>query len=682
MSRSASSIALVAALSAVTLLARPRPAHACGPDLPVELLSDRGAIMSELPEAVFLDEITRLVSSPGPYTTSIPSAPDPGSPAERALYDLGAAAFHAGDRAEAIRAFEQLLALPYALRRARATSAAYTLGRIHAAAGDTAAAIAAYRQVRALVDHGAADPAALAWSSFGQEARLFLDRGGPGDTLTAVELYAQQAAVGGDPSLLFVVRELLADTTPPARLDEVLGTPLGQHLFALYLSARGDELDDATRDRLWARLIAGDSIAGADQLATAAYQRGEWEVAAQLAARAADTPRAYWVRAKLAMRAGDRATAREQLELAAGGFGQDRTHWAQRRITGERATLALADGRVAEAMDHAWAVRGRYPDAIYLAERVLTLDELTAFVDRVAPPRFAPAPTTRGRDAAIADVTTTPSDDDLADVTTTPSDDDLADVTTTPSDDDLTWGLPTPALMRDLLGRRLMRAGRYRDALTYLAPEHRLAAFRFARARARAETGDRIDRAGALIEASRIARRDGLEILGTTAAPDWGLYDGEYDPDGWRAWSDEPPPPRTPWHSDAEDVRVAASAPSPVKRFHYRFIASKLAEDAADLLPHQSQAFAISLCLAARHVRYRDEDRVQALYARYIDEGPMFAGMDFGQSCPEPELERARRFLPPPPEPRWPIAVIAAVYLAGALFLMRRLRPGRHAMRP
>lgn len=672
MSRSASSLAVVATISAVTfsaaaLLARPRPARACGPDLPVELLSDRGAIMSELPEAVFLDEITRLVPLPGPYPTSTPAAPDRDSPVERALYELGAHAYYAGDRAEAIRAFEQLLALPPALRRARATSAAYTLGRIHAEAGDTAAAIAANRQVRVLVDHGAADPAALAWSSFGQEARLFLERAGPGDTIAAVELYAQQAAIGSDPSLLFVVRDLLDEGTPPARLDEALGTPLGQHLFALYLSARGDELDAATRDRLWARLIAGDGAAGADHLATAAYQRGEWDLAARLAARAADTPRAYWVRAKLALRDGDRATAEQLLARAAAGFAADAS-WAQRRVTGERATLALADGRVDDAMTHAWAVRRRYPDAIYLAERVLTLDELTAFVHRVAP--AAPEPSAADDHDRLAGAGATADDDHR-----------LAVATTMPDEDDLSWGLPTPALMRDLLGRRLMRAGRHREALAYLAPEHRMAAFRFARAMARAETGDRIARAGALLEASRIARRDGLEILGTSAAPDWGIFDGEYDPDGWRAWSDEPPPPRTPWHSDAEDIRVAASSPSPVKRFHYRFIASRLAEDAADLLPHQSQAFATSLCLAARHVRYRDEDRVQALYARYIDEGPMVS-MDFGQSCPEPELERARRFLPPPPEPRWPIAAIAAVYLAGALFLLRRLRPGRHAMRP
>ena len=282
-------------------------------------------------------------------------------------------------------------------------------------------------------------------------------------------------------------------------------------------------------------------------------------------------------------------------------------------------------------MTHAWAARDTYVDAVYLAERVLTVDELAAFVTRVAPGETAPVG----------------------------------------PDESTFWGEVSPSLLRDLLGRRLMRAGRFTAALPYLVPGHRPAAVRYARAMARATVGDPIDRAAALFAASRVARTDGLEILGTSHAPDWSLYGAQYDPYGWRAWSDEPPPARTPWHTTTEDARVAASAPVPEERYHYRFIASHLAEAAADNLPTQSQAFATTLCHAARYVRHRDPDRVDALYTRYLDDGPAVS-MSFGEDCPAPEIERARRFLPPPPAPRWPMAVIAAVYLLGALWLWRR----------
>ena len=313
-----------AATAVVALLVAPAPpAHACGPDFAIELLSERDATMLELQEGLFLDEVTRLLPAPrydvvldpweGPYVE-----PTTGTAVERTLYRTGADAFHAGDLAAAERAFVELLALPPAVRQHRSTWAAYMLGRLRG--GDDA--IAAYRRVRALTDDGFADERGLAAASLGQEARIHYENGEPGGLVRAVHLYAAQAALagaGGDTSLLFVVRAVIAD----AGEDELLADPLGQRLLAIYLATRDAELEDETRARLWTKMTAIDHVAGADQLAAAAYLRGDWAAAERFAAAADDTARVRWVRAKLALRAGDRATADRLLAAAATGFATD-----------------------------------------------------------------------------------------------------------------------------------------------------------------------------------------------------------------------------------------------------------------------------------------------------------------------------------------------------------------------
>jgi hypothetical protein len=638
------SLALLTLTSALSYAATPpRTADACGPDLPVELLADRDDTIATLHEGYFLDEIARVEAASRAYDVVIGSGdPDlrPGMLVERIFYDAAADAFHEGDYALARERFERFLALPAALRRERTTWAVFTLARM--ADGDDA--IARYREVRTLVDAGFRDHLGLAAASLGQEARIHYDRARPAGTVRALTLYAQQASLAGsdgDISTLFIVRDLLTGERAH-QLDEALRYPIGQQIFSIYLATRGDELDEATADDLFRRLVAAaalrDTMPGADHLAVAAYRRAQWDVAATIAAKLPDAPRSQWVRAKLALRAGN--TAEGEALLAAAAFGLAGDHDASNRLAGERAVLALAANRPLDAMDLAWRMRDEHPDAVYIAERVLTIAELTTFVERVAPAATAPPDPHEG------------------------------------------WGQVNPWLLRDILGRRLMRAGRFAAAWRYLSHDHLLAAWTYATALARADAaGDPIDRAAALHDASLIARRDGLEILGTTHAPDWGLYTGAYDPYAWLAWSDEPRPPRSRWFTASEEARVAASAPPHPQRFHYRFTASQLAEQSADLLPHQSQAFAVTLCRAAAHIRFRDEDRLHALYARYLDEGPMYS-MDFGFDCPAPEFERARRFVPPPPEPSWPPAMVAIMCLVGLLVLLRRIRPGRYVEKP
>jgi hypothetical protein len=264
----------------------------------------------------------------------------------------------------------------------------------------------------------------------------------------------------------------------------------------------------------------------------------------------------------------------------------------------ERTILALRDDRPLEALKHAWVAHRGYPlDYLHVAERVLTISELRSFVDT------------------------------------------LED----------SYGEPHVDKLRSVLARRLMRAGRFGDALPYMDIEHRTDAALFGSAMSRVDHGDKISRAHALYEASRMARRHGMEILGTERQPDWAMENGSFDLTKYGFTGGWPSKDPAPWVSRGERARIERHRPAFRERYHYRYLASALAEQAADLLPPRSQAFAAVLCHATRYVFMIDGERRNQLYRRYVREGATvdFAST-FGQECPEPEFERARKMFPEP----------------------------------
>src|SRR5262249_35036060 len=155
-------------------------------------------------------------------------------------------------------------------------------------------------------------------------------------------------------------------------------------------------------------------------------------------------------------------------------------------------------GRYTAALDHFLA--GAYwIDTAYVAERVLSTRELTAYVDR----RF-PA---------------TPKQEEL------------------PYEDPHQGGLrPLSKVraahdLRYLLARRLIREGRFGEARRYLPAVLRpyLATLVAGSAVRNGAGGSRAARAAALLAAACTERRQGMELLGTELTPDWAAYGGSSD---------------------------------------------------------------------------------------------------------------------------------------------------------
>jgi hypothetical protein len=509
------------------------------------------------------------------------------------------------------------------------------LGRLHARAGARDDAVRAFQNVRTLARNGAPDPLGLAVASYGEEARLHWERAKPlgaddpdyrAAVAAAVALYAEQAARGsgsGLQSLRFVADALIEE---PAKLAAAAADPLTQRLVVAYMLARVDDdyIASSTQggqashrppaalgalvDAIEQRGVAPAD--GVDRLAALAYRTGRYDIAARLANQSAG-PLAAWVRAKLAVQSDDLAAAAALYAEATKGFPTtdpalplDST--GARLLLGERGVVALARGEYVEAL--AQLYRARYwGDAAYLAERVLTTEELERFA--AALPELMPVVD----DGRIGDVEL--YDDAPAD---------MADK------------------LRDLLARRLVREGRRGDAARHFRkPEVAAQAAAYdAALEAAAARWSAIGRARGWYAAAAIAREYGLEIMGYEAAPDYAHAGGNYDGGLGRATLEGP------LITDGERARFDATTAVPDRRWHYRYVAVDQALRAAALLPPRSQAFAAVLCQATGWMLgTRGEDAAAAaLYRLYVTQGAYVPwAAQFGRDCPAPDFDAAAR---------------------------------------
>lgn len=691
-------------------------------------------------------------------------------PEDLRAYTAGAVDYARGHEDKASLRFEQVLALPPAQATLRGVWAAYMLGRIHAAnaasasndatafSRERAAAAKAFQLTRTRAVEGALDSQGLAVSSFGEEARLYLYGHGTqcnwndlygvadannsedgdathtqganaacgdgvpaADLKRAITLYAAQAGHGSNVGVQSLVAIADYAMRHPQRMAELIDNPVSQRLLVAYALARMGGSSEETPagsapkpDQPLLALVQAieqrgmDKLEGADRLAALAYQTGRYELAAKLVDKSSG-PLAEWVRAKLALQKGDLAVASASYAAAAKAFPKAGDAQAAiepsnaNLITGEQGVLALARGEYVEAMgylyDAAVAVGGdgnvydwdlettSYGygnDAMYIAERVLTVDELKSFVDARAP--------------ATPLTSKSPS-----------------------SDDAYRYRSPIADSLRWVLARRLMRSGRYGDALPYFPADNdwrfgtygddgklqvqsfRTPALSYAKALHDSEHAwTDIGKAQALYAAAVIAREHGMQILGYEQGPDYTDSEGSYQGGSGQT----PQSLQQAYVTEGERQRYAASEAKPNYRFHYRYIAADQANRAADLLPPRSQAFAAVLCQATGWMMEGPPDyedhyqgygepapsepserlrRVKAYYQRYVKQGAYVEWADgFGTGCEVPDFDRARALkrseqvaaIKHAVRHGWPLELGAVLVLMGGLvaWIARRRR--------
>lgn len=631
----------------VPLLALSPIASACGPDFPMQLLDGRQGNLLQLPESDFINALA-------PFSMQLPPLPDnaniitgeydwqrqmlmpasvlaeqkllskaiaeqiqlvraaanfkdaytlgEGLTPELRWYSAGAVAFRLHDYANAETAFRAVLALPSAEQAQRRSWAMYSLARVLMAKGNNPEADKLFKDLYLEVANGLADPLNLAVSGLGEQARLALVSE---NWQEAIALYGSQANYehSGYESLLQVARQLLA--LDDAALSQALEQPfvvklLSRYLLTQYTSLKYDET--APLPRITKLLLANSAlqVENATELAALSYQQGEFELASKLLQLAKPSAYGYWLSAKLAVRAGDEqqavaAYANASKAFAVVGDAMPLSNDEQCRVQAEHGVLQLQRGDYLQAMTLLYQSRNYWLDAAYVAERVLTIEELQQFISEHAP-------------HATATVESADSQ-------------------------------PMENQLRAVLARRLMRAGKVQQALGFFGDEQSYSAakqYQQALKKASSSWSD-IDKAAALFEMATITREHGMQLFGYELAPDYAVFDGYYE-----LWNT----PSTEVLSADEIKRVNRASDSSAKRFHYRYTAAALADKAADLVPQNSQAFAASLCHASRWLLARDSEAAAPYYQRYLRDGAYVDwGNEFGQQCPEPDFAKAQQRL-------------------------------------
>ena len=525
-------------------------------------------------------------------------------PTEFTLYLEGARAYKQNDRQAATAAWEQLLALPASERQHRSTWAAYMLGRM---ATTPEEATARFRQVRELATEGFADSQNLSVASWGWEAKAYLDA----DQLTeAADLYLRHYQAGA-PSALNSLSIVMGRVFDQSRYASDKDNPLygfardatARRLWTAYLLSLGTDryywdehykqrVTDACRQ--WVRILRDEDVASIDEydrFAWLAYKSGYLDLAKEwLAIAPPKAGAAPWLSAKIALREGDLPLATRSMEAALRSPELSRY---RPLIYAELGRVYLAQDKPQEALT-AWLLGGHWEDAAYIAERVLSTDELIAYVnDRL--------------DTVVTTALASRAENILVPATATP----------------ITGTLESNRQeLRGLLARRLMREDRLDEALAYFDTGTRPEADRYLAYVQSAYDGSRPAdaRAASFWNSALLTREHGMVLFGTELFPDNKIWNGSF-----QFWGD----PATlrqelaryergvlaPTH---DELLRLQSHPVPNKRYHYRYRAAELGGWAAALLPNNSEDTADVLYTAGSWLKYRDPKAAEPFYQALV----------------------------------------------------------------
>ncbi|OHB76738.1 MAG: hypothetical protein A2Z34_02790 [Planctomycetes bacterium RBG_16_59_8] len=531
-------------------------------------------------------------------------------PLEFSLYILGAEAFHHDDLDEAIRYWTKLLDLPEEQRRYRSIWSAFMLGRSFKTR-DPLKADAFYEQVSVLQQRGLVDSLALAPTALGERALIAW---GAGDPVRAAHFYLEQFKTGGyiersvsHASLHILCRAALTDGDPdPSALAR---DDLCRRILTAWVIAHPSSPETGTKWSAVLSSLGNDvKIADADRLAVASYSRNDIADARKwLTLSEESSPLSHWLRAKLLLREGKVDDAVKLLRTLTQSL-PPRDEWNRpslgsmpvRDVYGDLGVLHLGRREYEFALD-AFLTAGYWQDAAYVAERILTLEELERYIERHQDdPRFN---TTMRRPIC--------SEEDDWDNTS------IVDANETN--------------LRYLLARRYARLGDWKNARRFypsaegnilLHVDDLLRCLNAGRDIGRTPR----ERAEHLFNAALVAKIWGMELMGTEDGPDWACYDGMFEHQPTKVVrhndikdSSLPETTRAALKASPDEInRSDRHAPRPDARFHYRYFAADLMWECSQLLPNDDEFTARALWTAGTWLKTLDPKAADRFYKALV----------------------------------------------------------------
>ena len=324
-------------------------------------------------------------------------------PREFFLYLDGARAFHQEKYGEAAAAFEAVLALPPEERRYRTTWALYMLGRMAAMAQRNPELAALhpeiavdplpfFEMVRQSTAEGFVNTDDMAAGTYNQEALIAAEACDPVKELHALARYSLAGNQYTTWSLKQASLKLAnMDAIPPEVLADRLSRSVLVAFAASHVDARPKQAERILTDLNASGL--GLTTYESGRLAWIAYALGRIDEAKVLVRLAPEDPYAIWTASRIELRSGDLEGAVASLKKAVPLFDHavnwDRfdepdygeVYRPHDALHSEQAVLQLARNRYVDALD-LFLMGGSWLDAAYVAEHVLTLDELLVFYQK------------------------------------------------------------------------------------------------------------------------------------------------------------------------------------------------------------------------------------------------------------------------------------------------------------
>jgi hypothetical protein len=332
-----------------------------------------------------------------------------------------------------------------------------------------------------------------------------------------------------------------------------------------------------------------DVVDDADRMAAIAYRGGGFKRAKRWLDMAdPDSLMGRHIRAKLFLQDGKIKEAAEDLAFIARQTGPGQLMFyggynrtgSSHRIHSELGTLYVSRKMFVKAVD-ALIKGGNWMDAAYIAERVLTPDELQGYVDANWPESMLE----------------------------------------TTNEDTFDSESQKALKIRHLLARRFSRMGEFEKAEPYYPNKflNDFQTFAYVLSRGDDQTLPDSERADALWNAAWLMRHKGMEFIGAELEPDGYIWRGNFPvKDSLEKRLAALKKRRINLPTQDEIDRAKLHAVLPDKRFHYRYFASELAWDAAELMPDEDNELARRLCLAGIWHRDRDNEYADIFYKSLV----------------------------------------------------------------
>jgi tetratricopeptide (TPR) repeat protein len=538
---------------------------------------------------------------PDPATKPLEPAAEFAS--EFADYHRGAIAFEREGREAAVVAWKALLERPTAERHYRTVWAMYMLGRTAIYAKNWDEAHAWFAKTREAAAAGFADSLGLVAAACGWDAYAHLEQE---HFAEAAKLYFAQLA-GGDISAVNSLRVVMETVfNESADLAPLVSDPIFQRLgiagavcgMSPFSSPRyldKDEKDKGSRLLDAIEAAGAKNVRDADRVAWIAYARGDYARAQRWLARAdANAPFALWLRAKFALRDGKVDAATKLLATAVTKLPVEKEIKAYNVegpalpprdcAHGDLGLLRLSRSEFVAAF-RLFLDGGLYSDAFYVADGVLTLEELKNFLEREGPK--LPKPPAEGQP------------------------------------DNRVWHFyyydNPKSVLRQILASRFVRLGRYAEARPWLDAETQpfLDEFIAQLGRAQRKGASKDEQREGYWKAAKImiqhgsladyfdpvsmAQRASGRVVDTGSYPEFFLKYGK--PDRF-----EPP------LAKVEQQRLKANSKPELRRHYSSYLAADLGMRSAALMPDNEDATALRLNTIGLWLKEGDDAPADRIY--------------------------------------------------------------------